>query len=113
MWGTPVSEMQTGVTVSGQNITGTLKYLDTGVPAEYWGAGNFLNLKFVKDSDATSIKVGLTNSRGSGMVELDSDMNAMLKISDKIEQKLKVVQSRTGEEKTWIFDLSGLVCETE
>lgn len=113
MWGTPVSDMQSGVTVSGTNITGTLKYLDTGVPAEYWGAGNFLNLKFTKDPDATSIKVGLTNSRGSGMVELDADMNAMLKISDKDTQKLKVVQSRTGEEKTWLFDLSGLVCETE
>ena len=113
MWGTPVSDMQTGVTVSGQNITGTLKYLDTGVPAEYWGAGNFLNLKFVKDPDATSIKVGLTNSRGSGMVELDEDMNAMMKISDKNTQQLKVVQSRTGEEKTWFFDLTGLVCETE
>lgn len=113
MWGTPVSEMQTGVTVSGQNITGTLKYLDTGVPAEYWGAGNFLNLKFVKDPDATSIKVGLTNSRGYGMVELDEDMNAMMKISDKNTQQLKVVQSRTGEEKTWFFDLTGLVCETE
>lgn len=113
MWGTPVSDMQTGVTVSGTSITGTLKYLDTGVPAEYWGAGNFLNLKFTKDSDATSIKVGLTNSRGSGMVELDEDMNAMLKISDKDNQKLKVIQSRPGEEKTWIFDLSGLTCETE
>lgn len=113
MWGTPVSDMQTGVTVSGQSITGTLKYLDSGVPAEYWGAGNFLNLKFTKDSDATSIKVGLTNSRGSGLVELDEDMNAMMKISDKNTQQLKVVQSRTGEEKTWMFDLSGLVCETE
>lgn len=113
MWGTPVSDMQTGVTVSGQNITGTLKYLDTGVPAEYWGTGNFLNLKFTKDPDATSIKVGLTNSRGSGMVELDADMNAMMKISDKNTQQLKVVQSRTGEEKTWLFDLSGLICEAE
>lgn len=113
MWGTPVSDMQTGVTVSGTSVTGTLKYLSTGAPAEWWGAGNFLNLKFTKDSDATSIKVGLTNSRGSGLVELDKDMNAMLKISDKTTQRLKVVQSRPGEEKTWLFDLSGLVCETE
>lgn len=113
MWGTQVSDMQSGVAISGQSITGTLKYLDTGVPAEWWGAGNFLNLKFTKDSHATSIKVGLTNSRGTGMVELDEDMNAMMKISDKNSQKLKVVQSRTGEEKTWLFDLSGLTCETE
>lgn len=113
MWGTPVSDMQTGVTVSGTSITGTLKYLEDGAPAEYWGAGNFLNLKFEKDTHATSIKVGLTNSRGSGLVELDEDMNAMFKISDKNTQKLKVVQSRTGEEKTWFFDLSGLTCETE
>lgn len=112
MFGTLVSAMQTGVAVSGNSITGTLKYVNSGSQAAYWGAGNFLCLKFTKDTDATSIKVGLAPSAGSGLVELDADMNAQLKITDKNTQKLKVVQSRAGEEKTWVYDLSGLVCQT-
>lgn len=97
----------------GGKITGTLKYLESGSIASYWGAGNFLVLKFVKDSDATSIKVGLSPSYGGGLVELDEDMNGVFKITNKDTQKFKVVQSRAGETKTWTFDLSGLVCESE
>lgn len=100
--------MQSGITVSGGNITGTLIKQTTGVPAEYWGAGYFIGLKFTPDSDATTTKVGLVPSMGSGMVALDPDNLAMFKITDKNSQKLKVVSTRTGEEKTWVFNLSGL-----
>lgn len=50
---------------------------------------------------------------GSGLVSLDPDGLALLKLTDINTQKLKVVQSRTGEEKTWMFDLSGLTLSTE
>ena len=105
--------MQTGVTVSGDKITGTLHKLTTGVPAEYWGAGWFLGLKFTPDSDAAVTKVGLVPSSGSGMVALDPDGLAMFKLTDIQSQKLKVVSSRTGEEKTWFFDISGLTLSDE
>lgn len=97
------------MTVTGRSITGTLHKLTSGALVTTWGAGHFIALKFTKDSDATSIKVGLSPSAGSGMMELDSDYDAVLKITDKDRQILKVVQSRTGEEKEWTFDLSGLV----
>ena len=100
--------MQSGVTVSGNKITGTLIKQTTGVPAEWWGPGYFIGLQFTPDSDATTTKVGLSPSMGSGLVALDEDNLAMLKITDKDGQKLKVVSTRTGEEKTWLFDLSGL-----
>ena len=100
--------MQNGVTVSGNAITGTLYKQTSGQIVTDWGQGYFIGLKFTPDSDATTTKVGLAPSSGSGMVALDSDNLAMFKLTDIANQKLKVVSSRTGEEKTWFFDLSGL-----
>lgn len=100
--------MQNGVTVSGNAITGTLYKQTSGQIVTDWGQGYFIGLKFTPDSDATVTKVGLAPSAGSGLVALDSDNLAMFKLTDIANQKLKVVSSRTGEEKTWFFDLSGL-----
>lgn len=100
--------MQNGVTVSGNKITGTLYKQTTGQIVTDWGQGYFIGLKFTPDSDATTTKVGLAPSSGSGMVALDEDNLAMFKLTDISKQRLKVVSTRTGEEKTWMFDLSGL-----
>lgn len=112
---TDVSDIQDAdVTVSGKKITGTLKYLSTGPIAGYWGAGNFLALKFSDvDPKATSIKVGLNPSEGSGLVELlgDPDMNGVFKITDKTTQKFRVVITDGHLTKTTDYDLSDLTCE--
>ena len=100
--------MQTGVTVSGNTITGTLHKQTSGQIVTDWGQGYFIGLKFTPDAQATTCKVGLSPSAGSGLVALDPDNLAMFKLTDIQKQKLKVVQLRTGEEKTWFFDLSGL-----
>ena len=100
--------MQDDVEVSGRSITGTLIKQTSGAIVDYWGQGYFIGLKFTPDSDATTTKVGLAPSAGSGMVALDSDNLAMFKLTDINSQLLKVVSLRTGEEKTWFFDLSGL-----
>lgn len=73
-----------------------------------WDQGYFIGLHFTPDSDATVTKVGLAPSKGSGLVALDPDGLALLKLTDITTQRLKVVSSRTGEEKEWFFDLSGL-----
>lgn len=78
-----------------------------------WGAGWFIGLHFTPDNDATVTKVGLAPSAGSGLVALDPDGLALLKLTDIETQRLKVVSSRTGEEKTWLFDLSGLTLSDE
>lgn len=103
--------MQNGVTVSGNAITGTLYKQTSGQIVTDWGQGYFIGLKFTPDSDATVTKVGLAPSAGSGLVALDEDNLAMFKLTDIANQKLKVVSSRTGEEKTWFFDLSGLTLD--
>ena len=116
MFDTLVSDMQTGVAVSSNAITGTLHYLDTGAFPDRWGAGNFLALKFSDiDPNATSVRVGLDPSQGSGLVEIinDPDKNGGFKITDKNTQKFVVVTSDGTAEMRQEFDLTGLVCETE
>lgn len=118
MYETAVSDIQSGVSVSGKKgdltakITGTLKYLSTGPIAGYWGAGNFLALKFADvDPEATSIKVGLEPSEGSGLVELlgDPNMNCVGKVTNKNTQKFKVqITDNGGRITNQVFDLSGL-----
>ena len=110
-WGTTASDMQTGISVTGNAITGTLKYQSSGQIVNDWGQGYFIGLKIeAVDSDVASIDVGLDPTAGAGMVTLDSDGLAMFKISDKDVQKLVVVQKNADGSKVWTsyFTLSGL-----
>lgn len=106
-----VSDMQEDIVVADGKITGTLKYIAGGIAPSgiMAGDGYFLALKFSEvDATATSKKVGLVPSVSSGLVDLDSDMNAFIKIADKNNQIFEVVISdgtRTGVQK---FDLSEL-----
>ena len=103
--------MQDNLAVADGAITGTLKYLSSGQLVTDWGAGNFMALKFTNsDTDVTSIKVGMDPSVSSGLVELDSDMDAVLKVTDKDEQVL-VVEAYNGRYvQRDTYDLSGLTC---
>ena len=111
LWDTyDVSDLQEDdVVVQDGCIYGTLKYIDSGTLKDVWGAGYFLCLKFSDvDESATSVKVGLKPSVSSGMAELDEDMNCVFKVTDKGNQKLKVM-STDGTRETWqTYDLNGL-----
>ena len=115
MFGTLVSDMQDNVSVSNGKITGTLKYMDSGDLVTTWGEGYFLALKFTDlDENATSVKVGLDPSQGSGLVEIinDPDKNGAFKITNKDVQKYKVVSTGEGySDRVQTFDLSELVLE--
>ena len=105
--------MQSDIEVEDNAITGTLSYLSSGQLVTDWGAGNFLALKFEDiDADATSVKVGLEPSVSSGLVELDEDKLAVMKITDKDEQKLVVIQSDGVFKLKQTYDLSGLTVES-
>lgn len=124
LFNTSVSDLQENIVIGDSAITGTLKYLDTGDIASYWGAGNFLALQFDDiDPNATSVKVGLRPTYGgpggttpidndSGLVEIttDPDKNGVFKITDNSTQKFKIVTSDGTHTKTKVYDLSGLVC---
>lgn len=114
LFGTKVSAMQSGVVVADGAITGTLKFIQGGIAESgpLAGDGNFMALKFVDPNDCETVAVGLDPSAGTGMVELDSDMNGVFKISA-TTQVLKVVATKNGVARTQTFDLTGLTLEAE
>ena len=113
MFEVPVSDLQEDIEVSGDKISGTLKYLSgSNAITDVWGAGNFLALDFEATGEFSKIKVGLNPSEGSGLVELDEDMAGIFKITDKDTQKLVIEGYDEDNVKTFIaeYDLSELVC---
>lgn len=118
--------MQDGLTVGADAITGTLKFLDSGDIADYWGDGNFMCLKVSNvPTGATSVKVGLRPTYGgpggttpidddSGLVEIlgDPDMNGVFMVNDKDTQKFIITATDGTGSVRKEYDLSGLVCES-
>ena len=114
--GKKASDLQTGVTVTGDKITGTLKFIEGGLAetGPLAGDGYFLALKWSDiDQSATSLKVGLNPSRGSGLVEClsDPDHNGVFKIADPSTQKFETLLSDGTHRNIQYFDLSGLTLQ--
>jgi len=117
LFGTPVSDMQEDVVVTKNAITGTLKFIEGGLAQSgpLAGDGNFLALKFSNiDPKATSVKVGLDPSAGTGLVEIinDPDKNGVFKIRDN-EQKFVVEITTPEQVERTEYSLADLVLETE
>ena len=113
LFGTLVSDIQSGLNVAGGAITGTLKYLDSGDLVTTWGAGNFMALEFLNiDQRATSVRVGMQPSEGSGLVEIidDPDKNGVFKVTN-TAQKFVVITSDGTHTSTAQYDLTGLTLE--
>ena len=111
IFGRKVKTMQTGITITGNAITGTLKYLSSGAIAQDWGAGHFICLK-VSDADLSkSVKIGLNPSAGTGLLQIDNDKNGVFKVTDKDTQRFVVLQNESGNTLLQQFDLSGLTLE--
>ena len=121
-----MSDLQSDVSVVGNNISGTLKlYSESSQLVDYWGEGNFLAMKVTDiPEDATSVKVGLRPTYGgpggttpidddSGLVEIidDEDKNFAAYINDKDTQKLVLVTTDGTSTVRKEYNLSSLVCE--
>lgn len=112
LFGLTVSDLQSNVVIGKNAITGTLHYIDdystafSGDEAE----GNYLAIHAsVPDVDDATISVKITNP-----VTLDPDGIFVGRIRDKDSQTITVVASKEGYESvTKVYDLSGLICETE
>ena len=105
--------MQSSLSVSEGKFTGTLKYLTSGQLVTDWGEGYFMAVGFSGFSTGltyANVKVGLHNSAGSGLVTLDSDQDAVLHITDPVNQKLMAVQTdpETGATYTQFWDLDAI-----
>ncbi len=108
LFGKSVTDLQSGIVIGDDAITGTLNYVDdyTGFSSDTsLQAGNFIVIHAAVPgaSDAT-VTVQVTNP-----VTLDSDGIAVLRIADKNSQTITVVASKSGYESvTKVFSLSGL-----
>ena len=110
--GKAVSDLQDGVIVNDNFIQGHLNYVTgyTGYSQDTaLQSGNFLALKFEATNGATTT-VELLGGEG-GPVTLDSDMNAVIRITNKNTQKVKVVSTLNGETVTKVFSLTSLVVD--
>lgn len=117
VFGAAISDLQSGITVQDDAISGTLNYFDdvNSDLVQKWGAGYFIALKFSGiDADVTSVKAGLDPSQSSGLVELinDPDKSGIWKVTDKDSQTFKIVSSDSEDSYTQTFTLTGLTLET-
>lgn len=116
VYGVDVSDIQSGVSLTGKKFAGTLNYLtgDNAIVNE-WGEGNFLAVTFSATNwnAYDSVKVGLEPSQGSGMVELIGhldDLDSVFKIGNDVSQKFKIIASKAGKvTRTQVYDLTDLV----
>lgn len=109
IYGETVSNMQgTDFQPINNCFIGTVKKLTSGELPDYWGAGNFMAVKFIiVDPDVTpaDVQVGI-----KGLATLDEDLKGAIKIEDKTLPFNVVV--KVGENKyTYKYNLYGLTLE--
>ena len=115
--GKGASDIQSDIAISGGEVTGELKFIEGGIaPGTLSGDGYFLGLKFSNFASGltyANVKVGIVpSSTGMDLQTLDSDKNAVFKVTDKDSQKIKVVQTdAAGHSNTQLFGLSHLELE--
>lgn len=86
-------------------IVGSVKKLTSGVLPDYWGAGNFMALKFIiidPDVSPEDVQVGI-----NGLAALDNDLIAAVKIEDKTKP-FRVITTIDGYEYKDEYNLNGL-----
>lgn len=117
VFGKNVSDLQSDVTVTTNQVTGTLAYVTdfTGFSGDpELQKGNFLALSFDADPEADKIEVefvgALTNI---GPQELDSDKDICVRITNKDTQYIVATAYKGGEVTRRTIKLDQLVLEPE
>ena len=109
--GKMASDLQTGITISGDVISGTLKYV-----TDYTGfsnnvsqqSGNYLALKVGGVEDTDDVTVELIGGTVGHPITLDADRNIVLLIAN-TDQQVKVV---VNDEETMTYKLTGLTLQS-
>lgn len=112
LFGKVVSDLQSNVSISGNNITGSLKYVNdytgfSGNIAEQ--SGNYLVIHAnIPEIDDATITVTLTNPS-----VLDEDGIIVLRVTDNSPQTIQVVASKDGYASVRkVYNISDLVLES-
>lgn len=114
LFGKTVSDLQTGIVVGNDAITGTLKYVSDYSSAFGPGedSGNYLCLHCASETEDAVITVEVVNGT-NGPVTLDPDGLIVLRIANKNTQSIRVIATADGKANTHIYRLSGLTCKGE
>lgn len=111
LFGKDASDLQENIVISGNAISGTLKYVEdySSAFSGELSSGNYLALHIeVPNEDDITITVKVTNP-----VTLDESGDVVLRIADKSSQTVTVVASKDGYSPvTKVFALDELTCET-
>ena len=115
-----MSDLQTGVSVSSNSASGTLKYVSdyTGFSSDTdLQSGNYIALHWSDpDASITSLKVGVVpSSIGADLVECinDTDRNGVFRITNKNSQVVRIEQSDGVNTHRQDISLRGLTLESE
>lgn len=112
--GKSVTDLQSGVWVGPEQITGTLKYVTgyTGFSGDVSEqSGHYLVTHSTSETAGAAIKVQLLGGTTPEQT-LDVDGILITRVTDPANQKLKISAVKDGTPtNTKIFDLSGLVLE--
>lgn len=107
--GKQVSALQTDVVFGNEGVTGTLlKQTEAFAGFDLTKGDHFLALQFSEIPDGATVKVGVDPTQGGGMVELDSDADAVLQLFTPA-QYLVVETTVSGKTYTRKYALSKLV----
>jgi spore germination protein GerM len=114
LFGKTVTDFQSDIEIEDTSVSGILNYIDDYSSAGYTGeeaSGNYLVLHFeVPDVDDVEIQTTINGRTKT----LDEDGILIAHIADKDSQTITVVASKEGYASvTKVYDLSGLICETE
>lgn len=109
-----MSELQSDIVIDEDSISGTLHYVTgytdfSSVVGEQ--SGNYLALKVDAPEDSTVIVDLVGGTKGA--VELDSDRNIVLKISNKDTQSIEITVEQGDSIVEKAYNLSGLTLESE
>ena len=112
LFGKVASDLQSGIEIDGEAITGTLKYIDDYSSAYGPGmdSGNYLLLHFSTGAvSGATIKAKLFGGT-TGWVTVDPTDNLLItRVTDKNSQTLVVVANKEGYDQTVLrFSLKGL-----
>ena len=112
MFGKAVADLQDSLTVSGTRISGNLAFIDdyTGFSSDVsLQEGHYMALKFTAPEDSITTIQMIGGEVVRDPVQLDQDMNAVLRVADPEHQKLKVVVKKDGfEDLVTEYSLTGL-----
>ena len=111
-----VSALQTGVEIADGLVTGTLKHVTgytgfSGATEEQ--SGNYLAMRVDTDDNTDVITVELIGGTVGHPVTLDSDRNIVIRITDPIHQKIRVVVTNADgtDTQTYLYKLYRLNLE--